>query len=284
MTDSPNSRYVRLPGRGRTRVLEAPGPAGAPTVVLLHGMGVNAEVNWAGSMEHLSRSYRVLAPDHRGHGRGSTSVRPFTLEACADDVAALADATGQERVLVAGYSMGGPITLLARRRHPERVAGIVLCATSAHFGGVDPRYGRGMDYARAGLRMTLPPVRRQLMAAMVRHADRRTPLNPVLAELARGTDPAVLLDAISEVTRFDARSWLKESSGPAASVITTRDRYVPPARQLELARAVGASIVSVAADHDVAMRSADVFAPALREACDIVARRAGLLPEPAGRA
>jgi 3-oxoadipate enol-lactonase len=283
MTDSPHGRTVHLPGRGRTHVLEAPGPAGAPTVVLLHGLGATAGINWAGSMEQLSQRYRVLAPDQRGHGRRPLSLRLFTLEDCADDVAALADAVGEDRVIVAGYSMGGPITLLARRRHPERVAGIVLCATSAHFGGADPRYGRSLQYLRTTMRLTPPHVRRQMMGTMMRHYDGGAALHPDFAAEAGRNDPAAVLDAVAAVTRFDARSWLDELSVPAASVVTTRDRYVPVARQLELAHATGAAIVSVTADHDVAMRRADVFAPALLQACDIVVRGAGLSPEPASR-
>ena len=54
----------------------------------------------------LSRRFRVLAMDHRGHGRGIHSRRPFRLQDCADDVAAVADATGTDRFIVVGYSMG----------------------------------------------------------------------------------------------------------------------------------------------------------------------------------
>src|SRR5437764_9940193 len=125
----PPGRAVQLPGRGTTWVREAAGPPGAATVVLLHGWTATADLNWAPTYGPLSRYFRVLAMDHRGHGRGIRARRPFRLEDCADDVAAMADATDTDRFIVVGYSMGGPIAQLTWKRHRERVSGMVLCAT-----------------------------------------------------------------------------------------------------------------------------------------------------------
>ena len=85
----PAGRFVELPSRGRTFVREHPGPHGAPTVVLLHGWTATAALNWRPSFGPLSDHFRVLALDHRGHGRGLRAADPFRLEDCADDVAAL---------------------------------------------------------------------------------------------------------------------------------------------------------------------------------------------------
>ncbi len=63
-------REVRLSGRGTTFVRELAGPAGAPTLVLLHGLAATGGLNWGPSFGPLSRVFRVVAIDHRGHGRG----------------------------------------------------------------------------------------------------------------------------------------------------------------------------------------------------------------------
>src|SRR5438045_2544202 len=101
-------RFVDLPGRGRTHVIDIDGPPGGPTVLVLHGLSATAALNWFPSLAPLSRTYRVLAIDHRGHGRGIRSPRRFTLEDCADDAAALCEQLGVPRVVPVGYSMGGP--------------------------------------------------------------------------------------------------------------------------------------------------------------------------------
>src|SRR5436305_3314555 len=93
----PQGGTVELPGRGRTFVRELAGPPGAPTVVLLHGLAATADLNWLPSYRPLARQFHVVALDHRGHGRGIRSARPFRLQDCADDVSALADVLGIDR-------------------------------------------------------------------------------------------------------------------------------------------------------------------------------------------
>ncbi len=130
-----SGRHVDLPGRGKAYVREAQGPERAPTLVLLHGLGATAALNWDAAIPRLAERFHVLAPDHRGHGRGIRCGGRFRLEDCADDVAALIRQECDGPVLVAGYSMGGPIAQLLCRDHPDLVAGLVLCATARDFRG-----------------------------------------------------------------------------------------------------------------------------------------------------
>jgi 3-oxoadipate enol-lactonase len=185
-------RPVDLPGRGTTYAYDRPHPSSAaPTVVLLHGWTATGSLNWATTMAGLAERYRVVALDHRGHGRGVRGDDAFTLEDCADDVVALMDVLGIRTAIVVGYSMGGPIAQLIWRRHRHRVSGLVLCATAADFTttpdqrpivaaldqvqqatGVLPTWVR-RRVARpfvAGL-VTDLEMRRELLDAMSRHAE-----------------------------------------------------------------------------------------------------------------
>ena len=65
---APQTRLVELPGRGVTRVWECAGPSEAPTLMLIHGVTVTAELNWGKVFAPLSRHFRVVAMDLRGHG------------------------------------------------------------------------------------------------------------------------------------------------------------------------------------------------------------------------
>src|SRR5438445_3965118 len=169
--DLPPGRAVELPGRGRTFVREVAGPAGAPTVVLLHGLGASADLNWFPSYSGLGRQFHVVAIDQRGHGRGIRVGARFRLEDCADDVAALAEALGIERVIPVGYSMGGPVAQLLWRRHPDLVSGLVLCATARSFASTRPverlffssLFGLGM-----AAKATPPVVRRRVAGTVLR--------------------------------------------------------------------------------------------------------------------
>jgi pimeloyl-ACP methyl ester carboxylesterase len=241
---------------------------------LLHGLGATGRLNWPGAFESLSPWFRVVAIDHRGHGRGIRSPRQFRLRDCADDVIALADVLGIDQLIAVGYSMGGPIALHARRRHPQRVAGLVLCATAARFAADDERRPSPLATAVVtSLRLTPPGVRRWMSATATNYLARETALPPAYVEEARNHDPAAIVEASRAVLAFDARTWIGELNCPATSIVTEHDRLVPRDRQIELAHAVGASIIPLAADHFAAVRSPRRFLPALATACRNVAAR-----------
>src|SRR5688500_14409177 len=130
----PEGRMVELPGRGRTFVVDVPGPEGGPTLVLLHALVCTGYLAWHPVLERLVGSYRVVLLNQRWHGRGIRSPQ-FRLEDCADDVAALLDVLEIDRCIPVGYSMGGAIAQLFWERHPDRVEGMVLCATARNFKG-----------------------------------------------------------------------------------------------------------------------------------------------------
>jgi pimeloyl-ACP methyl ester carboxylesterase len=243
-------------------------------VILLHGLAATTSINWPGAFGALSSQFRVVALDHRGHGRGIRTPWPFRLEDCADDVVALADALGIERIILVGYSMGGPIALIARRRHPGRVSGLVLCATSAVFND-DRVNGSPLGAAvAASLRVTPPLIRRTVAAAVVRAVGRESGFPPEFIDEMCRHDPAAVLEATRAVWRFDARRWVEELRCPTAVVVTELDRLVPARRQLELATATGATLHPITAGHDVAGRDPRRFLQALSEACRSVSRRA----------
>jgi pimeloyl-ACP methyl ester carboxylesterase len=68
---------VETAARGRLVVWDTPGPHGAPTLVLLHGVTLDAESNWGAAVPTLAQSFRVLALDLRGHGAGPPARVPY---------------------------------------------------------------------------------------------------------------------------------------------------------------------------------------------------------------
>lgn len=277
----PPGRFVDLPGRGRTFVREAAGPPGAPVLLLLHGWTVTADLNWFTAYEPLSEHFRVLALDHRGHGQGIRSWKPFRLEDCADDAAALAEALGIDQVIAVGYSMGGPVAQLLWRRHRDLVSGLVLCATGRSFSGLDLGsriYFSSFLGLSVAARLTPAPVRREVSSRVIR---RRLGVGPWaewgLSEMQRN-DTSSILQAGWTIGRFRSHEWIGEVDVPTAVVVTAHDRVVHPSRQLRLAEAIpGADAVTVDGDHGSCVTDPDRFVPGLVEACKGVATRAGLL-------
>jgi 3-oxoadipate enol-lactonase len=272
----PEGRHVHLSGRGDTFVRELPGPAGAPTVLLLHGWTATADLNWQQSFAALGRQFRVVALDHRGHGRGLRTDDAFSLAACADDVAELICTLRLERVIVVGYSMGGPIAQLTWLRHRHLVAGIVLCATSQVFNETprDQMMFSMLDRLAhmAGHRSMRGAVRKALQGLAAAKARTRLPGAWALEQIARH-DWLAVLEAGRELGRFDSRSWLESVDVPAAVVATLDDDVVPLDRQMAMATAIaGASLHPIHAGH-AACYDSETFVPALGEACRSVAAR-----------
>lgn len=273
----PPGRTVRLPGRGTTFIRELHGRAGAPTVLLLHGLSATADLNWFTAYEALGRQYNIVALDHRGHGRGIRTWRPFRLEDCADDAAALIDHLGLGAVIAVGYSMGGPIGQLLWRRHRDKVDGLVLCATARSFANRDPRTRllmAGLLPLSAAARLTPPAVRTRVANRIIdTRAERRPMHNWAIKELRRG-DPASIMQAASAVGRFRSSDWVGEVDVPTAVVVTTRDQLVSPRRQLLLADTIpGATVHRVDGDHSACVMAARRFVPALMAACQDVSAR-----------
>jgi 3-oxoadipate enol-lactonase len=264
----PPGRAVDLPGRGTTFIREVAGPPGAPTVVLLHGLSATGGLNWVWTFEPLGRRYRVIAIDHRGHGRG-IPTRRFRLADCADDVAALADVLGLRSVIPVGYSMGGPIAQLLWHRHRALVDGLVLCATARNFRGSQREIGLWsvLPFVTAGMRTAPGVARRAFMREMV---ARRMPQfrgrEWVLDEMGRN-DPAAIAEAAGALGRFSSHEWIGDVDVPTAVVVTERDGLVAPERQRRLAESIpGARVFSVDGDHSVCVTAPRAFVPALLSA------------------
>jgi 3-oxoadipate enol-lactonase len=271
----PLGRTLDLPGRGTTFVRELSGPRGAPTVVLLHGWSATADLNWHPAFGPLSRHFRVVAVDHRGHGRGLRDGAPFRLTDCADDVAAIAHELGIERMIPVGYSMGGPIAQLLWRRHRSLVDGMVLCSTGASFAST-PRL-RALFAMAGGLSATrasaaLGSLTGSTLGAVSRWTGRR-------GEMAWGLDQIAMhdwqrvIEAGDEIGRYDARSWIGAIDVPVAVLLTTRDEVVPLYHQRRLADMIPhASERSLDGGHHTCVTDPDQFVPALVDACAEVAR------------
>jgi 3-oxoadipate enol-lactonase len=284
---APQTRLVELPGRGVTRVWECAGPPGAPVLMLIHGVTVTAELNWGKVFTPLSRHFRVVAMDLRGHGDGIPAGWRFRLEDCADDIAALARVLGIDRFVAVGYSMGGMVAQLVWRRHSPMVRGLVLCATARNVLGSSAEQLAALALPSAAAAFRWNPLFQPVSAEALGLALLGPVDDPATARWARAqlrrTSLGTALSAVQAVNEFTSHSWISRVEVPTAVVVTTRDRIVPTSRQRKLAAAIpGASVHELAADHAVCITAPQVFAQALLQACWSVTPAPVAQPKSAG--
>jgi pimeloyl-ACP methyl ester carboxylesterase len=275
----PEGRVVPVPDRGEMFVRQAPGPSpDAPTVTLLHGWTLSADLNWfSGVYDVAARRGGVVAPDIRGHGRGIRSERPFTLEAAADDVAGMLDQLDISRTVLVGYSMGGSIALLMAERHPGLVEGLVLAATALQWRD-SPRervIWAGMAGVEYVMRFGAP---KGLTDRYLRFAAEESPdLEPYSGWLkgeARRGDPSDIAAAGRSLSTFDARDLASRIDVPTAVVVTAHDQLIRAHKQRAICTAIeGARAFEVEGAHNSWMVRPKEFATAIDEALEFVLER-----------
>ena len=101
------------------------GPADAPLLALIHGLGLNRGV-WDGFIAPLSRRYRVLAYDLYGHGESAPPPGPATLALYAGQLRELLDELAIARCLAVGFSLGGMINRRLAMDSPGRVDALAI--------------------------------------------------------------------------------------------------------------------------------------------------------------
>jgi 3-oxoadipate enol-lactonase len=266
----PPARTVIAPGRGELFLRDTGGDG--PVVMLLHGWMTSADLNWFGAYDDLADAgYRVLAIDHRGHGRGLRAMEPFRLADCAADAAAALRIIDAAPALVVGYSMGGAIAQLTVRDHPDVVRGVVLSGTAQHW--QDPQTSRVWKAMGAwGMMLSVAPGtawRLGVRRVGLRESERNAWL---LSELMRHS-ARDMAEAGRELGRFDSRPWQSSVRAPAAVVVTTRDDVVSPSRQRELAAALAAPVFEAPINHLEIVARPDNYNPVLLEALSAVGSR-----------
>lgn len=100
-------------------------------LVLLHGGILTIDLTFGAVLPALAQDHQVIAVELQGHGHTADTDRPLQLDLLADDVAALLDHLGLDRVDVLGFSLGGLVATELAVRHPARVGRLVLAAV--HF-------------------------------------------------------------------------------------------------------------------------------------------------------
>jgi pimeloyl-ACP methyl ester carboxylesterase len=203
----------------------------------------------------LSETYRLLAPDLRGHGRHGSLPGPYDAEMIAADLPPTLDALGVEAAHVLGHSHGGAAAQAFARAHPDRVRSLMLVSTYTvqqltwweRMAGVlapptvtllgTPRLARLVSQVRpAGGGRRLTPEAAALRATMVAANDSRR-----------------MAAALRAARRFDSRGWLGMLQVPTLVVAGDADRVVAPQQARLLAAGIpGAELHSLrGAGHEV---------------------------------
>ncbi len=197
-------------------------------LLFLHGIGGNCD-SFAPQLAHFGQSRRALAWDMPGYGPSPTRV-PLTFAALAAAVDDVLDAERADKAVLVGHSLGGMIAQETAARFPDRVAALVLFATSAAFGG------RDRSFKEAFLAERLAPLERGLTPGEIAPAligAMLTPWAPAGARAAAVASmaaiaPAAYRAALQCIVTFDRSADLERIACPTLVLAAEHDRLAPP--------------------------------------------------------
>jgi 3-oxoadipate enol-lactonase len=126
------------------------GREGDPVLVLGSSLGTSLEM-WEPQVTPLSRAFRVLRYDRRGHGGSAQLEGPATIGDLGADIVSLLDEHALEQVSFCGLSLGGIEGIWLAANAPRRVARLALCCTAASFAPPAPWLERAETVRRVGI-------------------------------------------------------------------------------------------------------------------------------------
>jgi pimeloyl-ACP methyl ester carboxylesterase len=194
------------------------------------GFGATRQA-WRRTVPVLARRFRVLTFDHRGVGDSDPAALPYPVPDLAADAVAVLDAAGERSAHVYGLSLGGMVAQELALRHPERVAALVLGATTA--GGAGHVAGEATALGLFARTACMPPEEAAWAAVPHLYGERtrrrrgQRIAEDVAARIEHPTGPVSRAQQLMAAASHDTRARLDEIAAPTLVVHGLQDAIVP---------------------------------------------------------
>ncbi|MFQ3591828.1 MAG: alpha/beta hydrolase [Gemmataceae bacterium] len=210
-----------------------------PVVVLLHAFPLDRRM-WLSQIELLADMNRVIAPDLPGFGDSPLLTNP-SIDAFADQLAEhLTSKEIHEPVTLVGLSMGGYVSLAFARRHPQRLAALVLADTKAEADDAVARANREKlmaTAANAGAGAIIAAMLPKLLGATTQqHRPEVVAATHKLGSDQRSEAIVAALKALRD--RPDATPSLGQINVPTLVIVGEEDVLTPPSVAQQMAQAI----------------------------------------------
>ncbi len=195
-----------------------------PTIVLVHELGGN-RMTWMPTAKKLIGQYRVVLLDLPGHG-GNPLPDPFTLDAAAEALDLVLARQNPDSTVIVGKGLGGTLSLMALKVHPDRARGIVLI--ESNLKSPLPISDQRIKYFQEALEENYDEILKMVFSRAGRDSVQGVAIHATAAQ----TPPATMKSYINASLRADATPALKALQVPYLFVGTDqlfRDGRAPGA-------------------------------------------------------
>ena len=210
-------------------------------LVLVHGFPLSRAI-WAAQIADLSAHFRLIAPDLRGHGESKATPGPYSMDLMADDIYTLLEALQiKQPIVLGGLSMGGYVAMAFARRHPERLAGLLLTATRAGSdtpAGIDGRRQAIAAVQQAGnIQPTVDGMLPKLLAPQT-YRDNPNLVLEVRHIMEQTSVDGVINAQLGMLARPDSSAMLSNLDVPGLVIHGEHDQIIPLEAAQEMAAAL----------------------------------------------
>ncbi len=245
-----------------------------PWLTMSHSLACNLTM-WNPQMPVLTKKFKVLRFDTRGHGQSSAPAGEYTLDQLADDVKGLLDALKIKQTHWAGLSMGGMIGQAFALKYPGVFQSMVLADTASRRPSEAAKmWGDRIKTAREqGMEALVESTLERWFTEPYRNS--RKDVMQRIGNDIRNTPVAGFIGCCHAISRLDTLDRLKEIKIPALVMVGEHDHGTPP----EAARAIQQNLpgselkIIPSAAHLSNIEQAQIFNDAMMGFLDRAARR-----------
>ena len=227
--------------------VEVEGPQDKPVLMLSNSLGTDLHM-WDPQVAALTRHFRLVRYDRRGHGKSGVPKGPYNMEMLGRDVLAVLDALKIEKINWCGLSMGGMVGMWLGANAPQRINRLILSNTSAYFADKEIWNGRIKTVREKGLASIVGGTMERWFTQGFR--EREPNKIAWLSEMFLATDPEGYIACGEAVRDMDHREIIKSIAAPTLVIAGRHD----PATTVEhgefiRSRIPGASMTVLDAAH-----------------------------------
>jgi 3-oxoadipate enol-lactonase len=204
-----------------------------PWLAMSHSLACNSHM-WDEQMPLLTKRFKVLRFDTRGHGASEAPVGAYTLEQMADDAKGLLDALGIRTAHWVGLSMGGMIGQTFALKYPGVLTSVVLADTTSRYPAeAAPMWADRIRIAEAkGMEPLVQPTLERWFTAPYRAAHPGQIKR--IGDMIRATPVAGYVGCCNAIPKISLTARLKEIKVPALVIVGADDAGTPPAMAREI--------------------------------------------------
>lgn len=218
-----------------------------PTIMLSSSLGTTMHM-WEPQMAALTKLFRVVRYDRRGHGKSGVPAGPYSMERFGKDVLAILDDLNIDKVHWCGVSMGGMVGQWLGANAPERVGKLVLANTACYYADPTNWLNRIKAVNEGGLAAIADTVIAAWLTADFR--EREPQITARLKQMLIDTPVQGYVACCEALSTLDLRDQLPRITAPTL-VIAGRQDVATPVAAGELVRSSipGASMTLLDAAH-----------------------------------